>query len=94
MSLKDACLQSWNGRWYYRGWDGMGGPIGDKNIFLEHHTWLLISKILPKKHCKILINNIYNLLDKRSEIGQYVCYPPNRTIFNVLLGGIAENGGI
>ncbi|MHA1230122.1 MAG: GH36-type glycosyl hydrolase domain-containing protein [Candidatus Helarchaeota archaeon] len=93
-SLKEACLKTWNGKWFYRGYDGTGTPIGDKNIFLEHHPWLLLSGILSAEQREVLINNIYQILDKNSKIGQYVCFPPNKTIFNILPGGIAENGGI
>ncbi|MHA1271299.1 MAG: GH36-type glycosyl hydrolase domain-containing protein [Candidatus Helarchaeota archaeon] len=92
--LKQSCLETWNGRWYYRGYDGIGGAIGDKNIFLEHHPWIILSDIFPKNNIKILINNIYNILDKPSKIGQYVCYPPNKTLLNIIKSGTAENGGI
>lgn len=92
--LKDAVLNSYNGKWYYRGWDGQGNPIGDRNIYLEHHTWLLISEILNKKQSRELINQIYENLDERSTIGQLISYPAQSTMFNALPEGWDVNGGI
>ena len=92
--LKDAFFKTWNGKWFYRGWDGQGYPIGDKNIYLEHHTWILISKILDNEKSNILINELYNVLDKPSPIGQYISYPPEKTPLNILPPGWDVNGGI
>ena len=92
--IQNAVMNTWNGKWFYRGFDGIKNPIGDKNIYLEHHTWLLISKILDKEQAHILIDNIYNLLDKPSPIGQYISYPPQKTRFNILPEGWDVNGGI
>ena len=92
--LKKAVLDSKNGRWFYRGWDGQGNPIGDNNIYLEHHNWLLISEILEKEQAKKLIGEIYKNLDKPSPIGQYISYPPEKTPLKILPKGWDVNGGI
>lgn len=92
--LKQAVLKSWNGNWFYRGWDGNGNPIGDHNIYLEHHNWLLISKILEKEQATILIDMIYNNLDKPSPIGQFISFPPEKTPHNILPKGWDVNGGV
>jgi hypothetical protein len=94
ISLKQAILQSWNGKWFYRGWDGQANPIGDKSIYLEHHNWILISKMLEKKRAQTLINEIYKNLDNPSPIGQYISYPPNKTTMNILPLGWDVNGGV
>ncbi|MHA1149024.1 MAG: GH36-type glycosyl hydrolase domain-containing protein [Promethearchaeota archaeon] len=93
-NLKNSVLKSFNGKWFYRGWDGQGTPIGDKNIYLEHHTWLLISNVLGKEESKKLIQEIYEVLDKPSPIGQYISYPPQKTPLNILPKGWDVNGGI
>ena len=93
-SLKKAVLNTWNGKWFYRGWDGLNNPIGDKSIYLEHHTWLLISEILDKDQATLLIKNIYEILDNPSPIGQYLSYPPVKTKLNILPKGWDVNGGI
>ncbi len=93
-NLKEAVLKSWNGHWFYRGWDGQGNPIGDKNIFLEHHNWLLISEALESKQALKIINEIYERLDKPSNIGQYISYPAQKVFLNLLPKGWDVNGGI
>ena len=92
--LKLAVMKSWNGKWFYRGWDGNGNPIGDNNIYLEHHNWLLISKILEKEQAYILIDAIYNNLDKPSPIGQFISFPPEKTPHKILPKGWDVNGGV
>ncbi|MBY9003493.1 MAG: hypothetical protein KGD73_05945 [Candidatus Lokiarchaeota archaeon] len=93
-SLKQALFKSYNGKWFYRGWDGQGNPIGDQNLYLEHHTWLLISKILDNESAFNLIDQIYKKLDKPSLIGQFISYPPQKTYLNILPKGWDVNGGI
>jgi cellobiose phosphorylase len=92
--LKQSIFKSYNGKWFYRGWDGIGNPIGDSTLHLEHHTWLLISKVLDNEKALELINQIYNILDKPSPIGQYISYPPVKTYLKVLPKGWDVNGGI
>ncbi len=92
--LKQAVVKSSNGKWFYRGWDGQGNPIGDQSLYLEHHTWLLISKVLDNGKAFKIIEEIYNNLDKPSLIGQYISYPPQKTYLNILPKGWDVNGGI
>jgi hypothetical protein len=92
--LHEGCLRSWNGKWFYRGWDGSGSPIGDANIFLEPLIWLLISGALPEDYAKQLIDSIYERLDKPSPFGQNLVSPPMSTTFNYLEKGWEVNGGI
>ncbi|MFB0563061.1 MAG: GH36-type glycosyl hydrolase domain-containing protein [Candidatus Lokiarchaeia archaeon] len=93
-SLRRACLDSWNGRWFYRAWDGGGNPLGGGNLFLEPVPWLLLSKALPEKMAEKLLENVYEILDKPSPFGQYLVYPPLRTFLNYLEKGWDVNGGI
>jgi hypothetical protein len=94
LKLQEAILKTWNGKWFYRGWDGQGNPIGDKNIYLEHHNWILISKMLLDQQAHTLLNEIYKNLDKPSPIGQYILYPPKKTTLNMLPYGWDVNGGV
>jgi hypothetical protein len=93
-NLREACLKSWNGKWFYRGWDGSGSPIGNESIFLEPLTWLLISGALPDDYANQLIQSIYERLDESSPFGQNLVSPPVSTIFNYLEKGWEVNGGI
>ncbi|MHA1314982.1 MAG: GH36-type glycosyl hydrolase domain-containing protein, partial [Candidatus Helarchaeota archaeon] len=92
--LKKACYSSWNGRWFYRGWDGNGAPIGDKEIFLEHHALLLVANFLSSNEITSIINEVHENLDNPSKIGQYLLYPPVKTWLNILPPGWDVNGGI
>ncbi|TFG15399.1 MAG: hypothetical protein EU535_01875 [Promethearchaeota archaeon] len=94
IELKQAVIDSWNGKWFYRGWDGSGNPIGNKNIYLEHHNWLLISEILENGPAIKLINELYEHLDKPSPIGQFISYPPEKTPLKILPKGWDVNGGV
>ncbi|MHA1377255.1 MAG: GH36-type glycosyl hydrolase domain-containing protein [Candidatus Helarchaeota archaeon] len=94
IGIKNAVINTWDGKWCYRGYDGTGKPIGDKNLFLEHHVWIILANLLTNKQEKILIKNIYNLLDKKSKIGQFILYPPANVLLNVLPRGWDVNGGI
>ncbi|NHJ22162.1 MAG: hypothetical protein EAX91_14545, partial [Candidatus Lokiarchaeota archaeon] len=93
-SLEQAVLNSYNGKWFFRGWDGQGHPLGDQSLYLEHHTWLLIAKVLENEKVENIINQIYNTLDKPSSIGQYISFPPQKTYLNILPKGWDVNGGI
>jgi len=93
-SLKEAVLNCYNGRWFFRGYDGKGTPIGDKHLFLEHHTWLLISRVLPDNMARSVIENVYKILDKPSRFGQYVLYPPLKTRLEHYAPGWDVNGGV
>jgi cellobiose phosphorylase len=43
--MATAVAAQFDGQWFRRRWDGSCGPIGDDQLFLEHHTWLLISDV-------------------------------------------------
>ncbi|HOO56144.1 MAG TPA: hypothetical protein PLN69_04925 [bacterium] len=92
--LKKSVLDSFNGKWFPRAYDGEGKPIGDRELFLDHHTWLLISRELPPHMAKSVIDNIHNRLDRPSSFGQYVLHPPQKILFNTYAPGWDVNGGV
>lgn len=91
--LKSAILQCRNDRWFFRGYDGRGKPIGDREIFLEHHNWLLISEALGSAESNDLIGVILERLDNPSPFGQFVLNPPINSFMNQLTKGWDVNGG-
>lgn len=93
-SLKQAVLNCFNGRWFYRAYDGEGKPIGDSEIFLEHHAWLLISRALPDDMARSVVRNVHEKLDAPSAFGQYILHPPKKTLLNMLQPGWDVNGGV
>lgn len=93
-SLKNAALKCRNDKWFYRGYDGKGTPIGDKELFLEHHTWLLISDALNQNDSLNIIDAIKSILDNPSHFGQFVLFPPIDSFMGQLHRGWDVNGGI
>jgi len=93
-SLMTAMLDCYNGKWFFRGFDGKGAPIGDSELFLEHHVWLLISGVLPDDISASVIKNIFDILDAPAAFGQFVLYPPKNALFNTFAKGWDVNGGV
>ncbi len=93
-TLSEALARQWNGRWLYRAWDGLGHPIGDNHLHLEHNAWALVSDALPADHRRTLADNIFTLLDEPSPIGARSLHPPRRLRFNVIPQGWDTNGGV
>ena len=92
--LRAAMLDAWGGKWYYRGYDGAGHPLGHDRLFLEHHVWMLIAGAVPPEQERILIKNIRELLDEPSPFGQLILYPAAPTMFNFHEKGWDVNGGV
>ncbi|MHA1733350.1 MAG: GH36-type glycosyl hydrolase domain-containing protein [Promethearchaeota archaeon] len=92
--LSVACRATWNGRWCLRAWDGHGNPVGDANLFLEHHPWFVLANILPPSQRRVLVENIHSLLDAPSPIGQLLLRPTIPLMLEVLPEGWDVNGGV
>ncbi len=92
--LEKAMESAWNGRWYYRGYDGGGRPVGDRELFLDHHTWYILSGRIPRERLEILLGQIDLLLDAPSPAGQLNLYPPLRSKWSVFPPGWDVNGGV
>lgn len=93
-ALRQAVLRCFNGRWFYRAFDGSGKPLGDQELFLEQHTWLLISQALPEEQARSVVQSIVEILDEPSRYGQYVLYPPQHTTLGLNKPGWDVNGGV
>ncbi|MHA1682961.1 MAG: GH36-type glycosyl hydrolase domain-containing protein [Promethearchaeota archaeon] len=90
--VKDAIEGAWNGKWYYRGFDGRGNPLGDGTIFLDHHAWILVNEGISRERQEILWGNIENKLIKTCSIGAKIMDPPNPNS-SILPPGWDVNGG-
>ena len=82
---KEAVDKTWNGRWYYRGFDGEGTPIGDGNLFLEHHAWLMIANAIPQNRARVLLHNREEFWNSSEVRGDHFIYtrPEIREILNI-----------
>ncbi len=92
--MEPAMAEAWNGRWFYRGYDGGGRPVGDKELFLDHHTWCLLSGRMPRERRETLLRYIDLLLDGPSPAGQLILYPPLPARWSLFPPGWDVNGGV
>ncbi|MBD3188486.1 hypothetical protein GF325_16770 [Candidatus Bathyarchaeota archaeon] len=83
---------AWNGKWYFRGYDGRGNPLGDASIFLDHHVWLLVNPSFPNSRREILVDSIMEYLVRPAREGAIILHPPNRDS-KILSPGWDVNGG-
>lgn len=87
-----AVADQYEGRWFYRAWDGAGAPLGGDRIFLEHHAWILLGDVPTPEQRAQVIQNIDQTLSAPSPIGTWVVHPPIEG--TVLEPGWDVNGGI
>ena len=91
----DVALESaWTGRWYLRGWDGRGGPIGAERCFLDAQVWAVIAGHGPPVRCAALVEVMGRLLDDPSPIGPTILDRPHRVRLGMLADGWDCNGGV
>ncbi|MEX2681282.1 MAG: hypothetical protein Q6373_006755 [Candidatus Sigynarchaeota archaeon] len=83
---------AWNGKWYYRGYDGKGNPLGNETLFLDHHAWMLQNRALPADKISVLLEHLNKVLVAKSRCGAAIMHPPNPKS-SILPPGWDINGG-
>lgn len=91
-SLESAMEQTWNGQWFYRGYDGRGSPIGDEHLFLDGQVFCLIADIGGRR--AELASVIKERLMDPSRIGPTILDKPHPVRFGILPPGWDCNGGV
>lgn len=92
--LRDAMDEAWCGRWFYRGWDGRGNPIGARHLFLDSAVWCLIARLGDEERRRTLVRAIDELCDSPSPIGATVLDRPHYIRLGLLPRGWDCNGGV
>lgn len=92
--LRDAMEASWAGEWYLRGWDGRGGPVGDRHLFLDGQVWALIARIGTEAQRTTLIEAIRQRCMDPSPIGATILDRAHPVRFGMLAPGWDCNGGV
>nr|MDO8113851.1 hypothetical protein [Candidatus Sigynarchaeota archaeon] len=87
-----AIDKAWNSKWYFRGYDGRGNPLGDSTLFLDHHIWMLQNPAMPGDKMDILLKNVRDILMAKSRVGAVIMQPPNPKS-SILPPGWDINGG-
>jgi hypothetical protein len=89
-----ALDEAWTGRWYQRGWDGRGGPIGRDHCFLDAQVWPIIAGVGGPERCRALVDEVGRRLDDPSPIGPTILDRPHRVRLGLLADGWDCNGGV
>lgn len=92
--LRLAMERAWSGRWFLRGWDGRGGPIGAEHLFLDAQAWCLIARIGTDEQRRALVGTIAETCDDPSPIGATILDRPHPVRLGVLAPGWDCNGGV
>jgi hypothetical protein len=93
-TLREAMEGAWRGRWFLRGWDGRGSPIGAEHLFLDTQVWCLIAGIGSEKHRGTLVDAIALCCDDPSPVGATILDRPHRVRHRILPDGWDCNGGV
>lgn len=93
-ALDVAFESAWNGRWYLRGWDGRGGPIGAGHCFLDAQVWAVIAGHGSSERRATLVDTVGELLDDPSPVGPTIIDHPHRVRMGMLADGWDCNGGV
>ena len=93
-SCRQALDAAWTGRWYLRGWDGRGEPIGERHLFLDGQVWPLIAGCGDTSRRATLTAEIRQRCDDPSPIGPTILDRPHRVRLDLLAPGWDCNGGV
>lgn len=92
--LRTAMAAAWTGRWFLRGWDGTGRPLGRDHLFLDAQVWSLIAAIGTDEQRATLVREIAARCDDPSPIGATILDRPHPVRHGLLPEGWDCNGGV
>jgi len=93
-ALEGPLNDAWNGKWYLRGWDGRGEPIGADHCFLDAQLWPIIADHGTLERQRTGLDSIARLLDDPSPIGPTILDRPHEVRMGLLADGWDCNGGV
>ena len=94
-SLRAAAERhAWNGRWFLRGFDGAGAPIGDEHLFVDSGAWTLISELGTGAQRRVVMSEMQHRCDDPSPIGATILDRPHPVRLGMLAPGWDCNGGV
>jgi len=95
--------KAWDGKWYIRGIDKFGKPVGSKSnkkgkIYLNTQSWAVMSGIAEDKRAKLCMDMVKEELDTKHGImlmaPAYTDFDPTLGAITTFAPGLKENGGI
>lgn len=93
-ALAGAMAATWTGEWFLRGYDGRGGPVGDRHLFLDGQVWALIGGIGTPSQRASLVAAIADHNDDPSPVGATILDRPHPVRAGMLAPGWDCNGGV
>lgn len=93
-ALRGAMELTWTGRWFLRGYDGTGGPIGEDHLFVDGQVWALIAGIGTDEQRATLVDELWSRCDEPSPIGATILDRPHPVHLGMLAPGWDCNGGV
>lgn len=94
LDAAEQLAATWNGRWFLRGFDGRGGPVGDDHLFVDGQVWALIAGIGTDEQRRRLVDEIWERCVAPSPIGATILDRPHPVRFGMLAPGWDCNGGV
>ena len=89
-----ALEAAWTGRWWLRGFDGRGGPLGADHLFVDGQVWPLIAEVGPRARRERVVEEIAARCDDPSPIGATILDRPHPVRLGMLAPGWDCNGGV
>ena len=93
-TCREAMESAWNGRWFLRGWDGRGHPVGERHLFLDGQVWCLVARIGTDEQRASLVREIATRCGTPSPIGATILDRAHRVRAGMLAPGSDCNGGV
>ncbi len=90
----EALAATWTGRWFLRGTDGIGGPVGRDHLFLDANALCLVARIGTDDQRARLVEEIAQRCIAPSPIGATILDRPHPVRFGMLAPGWDCNGGV
>jgi hypothetical protein len=92
--LAQAMMRQWTGRWFLRGWDGSGNPIGAEHLFADVQAFCLIAGLGSDAERSTLTEEIYRRCVQPFPHGAGILDRPHWSRWGLLPSGWDCNGGV
>lgn len=92
--LATAMDGAWTGRWWLRGFDGRGGPIGADHLFVDGQVWAAIAGVGGDARRRRALDEVHQRCEAPSPIGATILDRPHEVRLGMLAPGWDCNGGV
>jgi hypothetical protein len=86
--------ESFNGRWFVRGYDGLGHAVGGDHLFVDGQVWALIAGVGTDDQRRRVIDEVWERCVAPSPIGATILDRAHPVRLSMLAPGWDCNGGV